>query len=233
MARSRPRDWARRRIQRGLLLASACAALFACNALVGLDEYKKVECTNLDCGDAGFDATPPKDGSDRDVIDTVDAQGTAPVSWAAWRMPNYAVPDASLPNLMAYTPTTAPLTGLRDNITGLTWAHPMPPEAGSATYAQAEALCAGLAPKGSWRLPSRIELVTLLDLSQPNAKFHPDFFKVATALPAQSNHWSTSPVRSPSGVVTGDMWTVNFDVGGVDVRSKQAGTASVRCVAAK
>ena len=101
----------------------------------------------------------------------------------------------------------------------------MPPDAANKTYEDALKLCA--AP---WRLPSRIELVTLLDHSRTGAKINAAF---AGAL--QAPHWTSSEVRIrldnnvPALVDPPQFWVVDFDKGGLDKRDP-ASTAAVRCV---
>ncbi len=200
------------------------AAMIACNDIIGLSDYQRVECTGLVCDGGGLpdtstiDATDGTDGGGRG-----DASGTQPVRWAAWPMPNYVPPDASpdsVDNPLSYSATTG---GFVDDVTGLVWAHPMPSEAGSPMpFEQAKALCDRL-PNGPWRLPSRIELVTLLDLSkQGTAKIAATF---EGTLPVA--HWTSSEVRpfEPER----QYWVVDFGSGGL--AKLHAGTsAAVRCV---
>ena len=97
MARSRAPYVGRRRAA-AVLVAAAVPAIVACNGLLGIDEYEKVACTGGFC-DGGVDA--PRDATnDADrTAPPVDAQGTQPVAWAKFRMPNYLEdggPDANL-----------------------------------------------------------------------------------------------------------------------------------------
>ena len=92
-------------------------------------------------------------------------EGGAPPDWdlsyAHWPMPNPV--GAGLPHSASYDLTTPGL--VHDNVTGLDWLRDVPP---TMPWPQATAYCAGLtlAGRSDWRLPSRIELVSLVDYTQ-------------------------------------------------------------------
>jgi hypothetical protein len=113
-----------------------------------------------------------------------------------------------------------------DNVTNLTWQKDQPAAQTNRTYADAKAACDNLmlASDSSWRLPSRIELVTLLDLEK-QPRIAPAFSNTTPTA-----YWSSSEVRRPAGV-TGSLqyWVVDFGDGNVEKLSP-ASTASVRCV---
>jgi hypothetical protein len=213
MARSRARL---------LLAASAAAALplaLACNDIIGLSDFERGECPGARCGDgSAFDA----------AIDTgVDAAADAPaetgggadeVSWARWPMPDH---DASAPVSVAYT---AGAGEVEDGVTGLVWKQPMPPEAATRTFEQARALCAGL-PGGPWRLPKRIELVTLLHPEGTATRIDQETFPGTVRGP----YWTSSEVRGLNRTVTGEFWIVNFDSALLG-KADPAETVAVRCV---
>jgi hypothetical protein len=222
------------RAHRRLVLVTALALplALACNGLIGLSDFDRVECTGGRCGDGGasFDATLV-DGPDG-ALDAapVDAAGMKPVSWAAWRMPNYDAGTDATDNPMSYSPT-GDAVGVRDDVTSLVWRHPMPAEAASKTFDDAQKLCASLTP-GSWRLPSRIELVTLLDLGQASSKPKIDpVFQSPAPGTSLSKYWTFSEVRSLPGVATDgrSYWVVDFLSGGVD-KLPESAPAAVRCV---
>jgi hypothetical protein len=212
----------RRRIVSALAgVVAVPAAVIACNDLIGLSDYKRVECTGLVCDGGGlFDADAGDGGTDPG---TIDASGTQPVRWAAWPMPNYVVPDVgpdATDNPLSYSDAGS---GVVDNVTRLVWANPMPPGASNLSFADARALCEKL-PNGPWRLPSRIELVTLLDLSKPTgAKIHDVFAGTPSSV-----HWTSSEVRpfEPAR----QYWVVDFREGGLEKRAAEVDTAAVRCV---
>lgn len=216
----------RRRISWALAGSCVMPLALACNGVIGLSDYRRGECSGGGvCSDAGplFDGTvadSPVDGDRPDV--TTDASGTRPVSWAAWPMPNY---DAGAPidnAPMAYDVVVS--QGFQDRITKLVWRHPMPPEAANATYAKALEICAS-----PWRLPSRIELVTLLDMGQNGAKIAP-VFKAPDPGTPQGVHWTFSEVRPFGEDGRREHWVVDFGVGGVAKRDENGGQAAVRCV---
>jgi len=198
----------------------------ACNGIIGLSDYTRAECSGgAVCGDGGGPELLVDGGPDANVPDAkVDAAGARPVSWAAWPMPNY---DAGTPvdNPMGYDAVVG--QGLEDRVTTLVWRHPMPDPA-QVSYQRALEICSG-----EWRLPSRIELVTLLDLGQPGAKIDPAF-KTESGT-AQGVYWTFSEVRSvfrPFGADgKREHWVVDFSgVGGLLKRDESGGEAYVRCV---
>jgi len=206
------------------VLAGACVTslVLACNGIIGLSDCRGGECSGGGvCGDAGgFDVSVvgASDGGASDAM--VDASGTLPVSWAAWPMPNYDA-GGTTDNPMGYTAVTD--QGWQDNVTKLVWRHPMPVEANNATYEQALQICA--AP---WRLPSRIELVTLLDLSQSGARVNPVFKSPSPGM-QQGAHWTFSEVR-PFDPAKREHWVVDFGGGGLAKRAELGDAAAVRCV---
>jgi hypothetical protein len=213
MARSRARL---------LLAASAAAALplaLACNDIIGLSDFERGECPGARCGDGGdFDG----------AIDTgVDAGTDAPaetgggadeVSWARWPMPEH---DASAPVSVTYTVGAGEV---EDGVTGLVWRQPMPAEGASRTFEQASALCAGLSG-GPWRLPKRIELVTLLHPEGTAPRIDKERFPGTI----RGAYWTSSEVRGLNRTVTGEYWIVSFESALLD-KADPAETAAVRCV---
>ena len=87
-----------------------------------------------------------------------------------------------------------------DNITKLMWQRTVP----SAGYDPSGALayCAGLTLAGhsDWRLPSRIELLSIVDFSLQNPVLDSTYFPDA---PSES-FWSSTPSTN------GETWTVHF-----------------------
>lgn len=156
MARSRER----RRGALAGIAAIAGASLGACNLLTGVSDYEKSYCEPLCDGaipplDAGGDAP---DGADLDAPIDADDPGEPSLltRWARWRMPNRA--DAGLPNPMRIASDGGP--ELRDDVTGLTWWRTA---SDPLSYEGAVRHCANLPPARTWRVPTRIELVSVLD----------------------------------------------------------------------
>jgi hypothetical protein len=132
-------------------------------------------------------------------------------------MPNPA--SAGLPNPASYDTSTPGV--VVDKVTGLIWQRDVP--ASSYNWADAKAYCAGLSLAGhqDWRLPTSIELVSLVDFTRSNPAID------TTAFPSTPSDWfwSSSPV---AGYAYG-AWYVDFHrgysyYGGVD------GADRVRCV---
>lgn len=207
------------------VIAGLGPALVACHLITGLDDYDKVQCPGAICGDSGVDVNndvPTIDQKNPDVV-PIDAQGARPVSWARWKMPNYDGGGAT-DNLLDYT---FDQTTVSDKITGLFWMRTIPqPVQGTKTYEAARAACEGA---GEWRLPSRIELVTLLHLGEA-----PTIDKTAFPSAAGGEHWTSSEVRLPGGALTNPKkyWVVDFSSGELRQREETA-QAAIRCVRGK
>lgn len=95
-----------------------------------------------------------------------------------------------------------------DPVSGLTWQ--ARDDAKERTQAEAIDFCAGLetegAPAGTWRLPTVIELVTLVDLGRANPAIDQAFPDVS-----RLNYWSSTAVATGSTMG----WSVRFGVGEV------------------
>ncbi len=156
-------------------------------------------------------------------------------NWAEWPMPNGSADvDAGAPYLEAYT-TVSPAPGrtVTDNITGLMWQDPPSSEAYSWASADggmtAQSYCANLntiayAGHVDWRLPSGIELMSLVDLSVGDPAINSFYFTLGTT----GSFWASTPaVGAPA-----QAWFVNFGgVGAGNMASSVTSAArSVRCV---
>ena len=145
-----------------------------------------------------------------------DADST--VGWAQWPMPACPPPDAGACSI--YTTTAETVT---DTVTVLEWQRIVP--AGSYDWDQAKAYCAGLVTDGGvagWRLPTRFELVSIVDYWRDNPAIDP----VAFPGTPSDFFWSSSPsiTAYPSGA-----WGVHFSVG-VTYGDDVLGANRVRCV---
>lgn len=188
----------------GLKASAAIAlglSLVACNALLGLSDFEKIECANFQCPDDAGDAGPILKEAGPDVEDAGDAgpptPGAPPAVWASWPMPSW---DAGPTPTPVYKTTASPDEILEDR-TGLVWS-----KAGFSVsdYEGAKAKCAAL-PNGPWRLPKRIELVTLLDPTRggPTGVMISPLFEAK-----QAQYWTSSevrPVTTPKAY-----WVVDF-----------------------
>ena len=82
--------------------------------------------------------------------------------WARWPMPNVRL--AGLPNPHSYDTQTPGV--VVDRVTGLTWQRNLPEKFYTFQEAQRQCDRLDLAGHRDWRLPSRIELVSLLDTTR-------------------------------------------------------------------
>jgi hypothetical protein len=125
------------------------------------------------------------------------------------------------PNLQAMTKTADEVT---DNHTGLVWQ--LGDTSNTYTYSQASKQCASFKSTEAatgWRLPSVIELMTLIDNGVDLPSIHP-FFKAAQS----TNYWTTTPTATTTNLA----WTVKFDYGEV-IPLLMDSALPVRCVRGK
>jgi hypothetical protein len=200
------------------LLASGAAAA-ACDSIAGIGDFHEVACEP--CEDAGLDSSPgpivddASDASQDAGIDaTVDAADAAvdtgtdasddgngytpseagpsvDFRWARWIMPNVAITsDAATPSYSARSDG-----GAKDLVTGLQWGNMT---TGVTSIASATTACAP-----PWRLPTRIELVSILDTSQTGAVLANPQFSTLQAV----RYWTSSVTPA------GRSWVVDFGVG--------------------
>jgi hypothetical protein len=146
----------------------------------------------------------------------------AACAWAGWNLPVPSPPTSS------YDVTTAGV--VIDTVTGLWWQQPIDLTntqnkncASGCTQAQAIAYCANLTLAGhcDWRLPTRIELVSIVDYTKSSGTIN------GTAFPntPSASFWTSSPY-APSA---GNAWHIHFNDGSVDTTSVGS-TDRVRCV---
>jgi hypothetical protein len=216
-------------------LAALAFALAACDALLGLGKYKDVSCAG-DCGSdaeaessgafepdaadaadaaAVYDAALEADAVSApdvvvDVVPTPESGWPTPTAheiWAHWPMPN---PDASiggdsstpLPNPMSYD--AGPEGGSPvafDEVTNLAWYRQ---SASATTYDAAWGACSGLG--STWRVPTRIELISLVDFTQIPT-INPAVFPSVQG----DSYWTSSSVPDDSGPAV--YWSVSFATG--------------------
>jgi hypothetical protein len=146
------------------------------------------------------------------------------LEWAEWPMPNGPVDvDAGAPNLENYTDNGDGT--VTDNVTKLMWQQAVP----STKYIWSAVLayCPTLTLGGrlDWRIPTAIELLSLVDYSVGDDSIVPTID--ATMFPATplEPFWaSTSRVGSPT-----NGWGVDFGAGRV-VTEAMASALHIRCV---
>lgn len=180
------------------LMMLLCLAWSGCNTILGIDEPLDVV-----ANDGGNTADAIRHDSDtdtdQDAGELLDA-GRAPIA------DSYARPRWPMPNPAgagAIHPQTYTVEGdlVLDAVTGLTWERAASET--SMPWSDAYAYCRNLVYEGrSFRLPSRIELVSLLDLTQEGAAIDSAAFPETPP----EGFWSSSR----SAGATHHAWGVNF-----------------------
>ncbi len=171
----------------------------ACNAISGIDRFDEAPCEGpcppvaLPEADSGPDALPDAGSRDAEVPDAASADGGDPRRlWARWPLEQDGGIEETADGVF------------RDSTTGLTWTA----SAAATTEEAAARYCAALGLGMS--LPSRIELVTLLD-----------------ERPATDATHARAPFASETEVFFArGTWTVDFASGLV----RRNGASRVRCV---
>jgi hypothetical protein len=137
--------------------------------------------------------------------------------WARWPMPNVRLPG--LPHPHSYETQTAGV--VVDRVTGLIWQRNLPDK--FYTFDDAGRQCAGLELAGhrDWRLPSRIELVSLLDTT----RIQPSIDMAAFPGTPIDWFWTASPAADNPGAA----WYVYFYFG-YPKTDDRTNSFSVRCV---
>jgi hypothetical protein len=140
-------------------------------------------------------------------------------AWAEWPMPNPGTSGLPYPQAYDFTATVGVVA---DKVTNLKWQQAI--DGAAFGWADAQALCSGLTlAGGGWRLPTRIELLSIVDFTNPNP------LNDLRAFPGtpQARFWTSSPVADePSNA-----WAVDFAFGNGLVYSAPTTAAyRVRCV---
>lgn len=107
--------------------------------------------------------------------------------WACWRMPTPA--SSSAPNHQTYTDLEN--GAVRDDVTCLTWEKENPPDQG--TWQDSYDRCAELAAQGyagftDWRLPTRIEMASITDVTRGSTGY-PSIFGVTSGYYVTGSFW--------------------------------------------
>lgn len=208
----------------GVVAGVSLAFLAACNAVLGLGDYEKVDADG-GAADAAVEADATHFDAPPDAVIDVEAGTYDPAhAWANWHMPN-PDNDAGYPNQTTYEAGSDAGVVL-DTLTQLQWENvgSSPP---ITSVADAQAYCTSRASTGfagfhDWRLPTRIELVSLIDYTRASgAAIDPVF----AGTPADA-FWSSSPVGKPN---EGKTWRVEFDKGQV-LMASDGSLGRVRCV---
>lgn len=153
-----------------------------------------------------------------------DETNEPPRAYAPWPMPNPAT--AGLPNPASYT-----IDGIRDtvidNLTGLMWQRTCTPGQGRFAWSEAQEYCANLVYGGysDWRLPSRIELVSLVDFTVGFPAMDTNVFPD----PPNTSYWTSTQQSSIGHKQDPQAYRVQFTDGGT-LRYMVNVASQARCV---
>ncbi len=169
------------------------------------------------------DAPDAFDAPEADAAPSAAPSACVPVncgthSWGCWRMPNS--PNSDLPNPAHYTDMGDGT--VRDDVTCLLWQKTAPTDT-AYTWSDAKAKCTGNPLLGGvgWRLPSRIELISIVDYTRRDPSIPVLAFPSTRPNPP---YWTWSPLPS-----TTDAFAVSFHVGEV-LHADQSTMYLARCV---
>ncbi len=174
-------------------------------------------CSLAGCGRFGFDDRDTAGGGDAGPADAApDALTCEPGAredFTRWTMPNFS---PGLPHQASYTVVGGSVV---DNASGLIWQRTPPAD---MSQTAAEAYCDGLVLDGAcdWRLPQRIELISITDYTRASPTLDMTVFG-----PSARPFWSSTPDRSASDRA----WYVSFVNGVIDTTIK-SDPYGVRCV---
>ena len=146
-------------------------------------------------------------------------------SCGAFVMPNTA--SAGLPHSASYTANGDGT--VTDNVTGFLWEGTLDP--GQYTRPDAAAYCAGKG--GLWRLPSKLELISLVDLDfAPSPSMQPPAIDPAYFPDTPPDFFWSSTLYADETLGEPFAWYVFFQTGFVNYMPT-SGMARVRCVSAQ
>jgi hypothetical protein len=142
-----------------------------------------------------------------------------PMSLGVFKLPEFAT-KAEAANQRFVTSDDG--TTVTDNKTGLTWSQDK--LGGKATYEAAEKAVAEcrLGGHDDWRIPTRVELESIIDLERHSPAIDPAF-----ACDHDYYYWTSTPYAASS---SGYVWIVYFYDGTVGSGYRRSGSAFVRAV---
>ncbi len=139
-------------------------------------------------------------------------------SWACWPMPN--PPSTGLPNSASHTDNGDGT--VQDDVTGLIWQQDV---GGSYVWSDAISYCEDLSLAGhdDWRLPTRIELLSIVDHTRTSPAVDTSVLPTPSGFFWTATPWAVSadPPRS---------WIVNFYEGLTSNNGYTTGEYNARCV---
>jgi hypothetical protein len=151
-----------------------------------------------------WDGGPGPDAAGTDVGTVCGARSPAS-TWAAWRMPSPVT--THLPNPASYTNLDDGT--VRDDVTCLVWQRDV--SENTCSWTEANDYCSSLPlAGGGWRLPTRIELVSLVDFTK--AAPGPTIDEAAFPNTPSEEFWSSSLVAETVAGTT-FAWYVYFSSG--------------------
>jgi hypothetical protein len=141
-------------------------------------------------------------------------------SWANWPMPN----NGALPGEPHQASYSIKSGAVVDGVTGLHW-EPSPHLV--VRLAKAEEYCSGVTLAGlkTWRVPTLIELISIVDTTRHDPAYNTDAFQPVAPIGPQF-YWSSSTVPGAGGYQI----AVDFTTGSTTSLGS-LGQAYVRCVA--
>jgi hypothetical protein len=203
----------KRRIGFFAILTALLPAAVGCNSILGINQHALADAG----GGSGGGGTGGFGGTHSGGTGGNGDGGTA----CGFKIPNPA--STGLPNPADYMLNTG-TSSITDWVTGLEWEGAVEP---TTVYNQNQAV-AHCASKGNgWRLPSRIELVTLVDytIAKPGPTINPVFTDAPVTNTPAAKYWTSSHGASDTSVG----WAVGFD----DASTHQISgitACKVRCV---
>ena len=146
-------------------------------------------------------------------------------TFACWPMPNPA--SADLPNASNYSDLGDGT--VRDNVTGLLWQKAVDMTTQKLAWDAAKSYCAALTLAGhTWRLPTRIELLSIVDFTRVGSAIDSTAFP---GTPGGAYNWTSSPsVVSQISTKPQDSWIVNFYEGLSSNAGDRTAAEFARCV---
>jgi hypothetical protein len=153
------------------------------------------------------------------VCERAGTASCADPNWAEWPMPNTPNLTAGVPHLASYTNNGDGT--VTDNVTSLMWqqtaSSTQMTQAASVTYCQG----LNLAGHADWRLPSIIELTSIVDLAVANPSINTQAFPSASS----GIFWSSTQFA----LLPGNAYTVEFGRGS-EIYGGTGQSENVRCV---
>jgi len=149
--------------------------------------------------------------------------------WACYRMPNPA--GSGLPNEASYQDLGNGI--VRDRVTCLEWEKaPSTASADTASWDGALSYCSKLALGGNsdWRVPTRVELASLVDFSKSPAINSAAFPNAKGGYHRTSSDWILDIKQIGAGAGKDYAWIYNMSTGLTSNAYSRVSTAEVRCV---